>query len=63
VAIVEGLNHSSSWSKPTDYKEITFFRQEEDKLKQLETKRYLPAEKYPYLLLLFYDTYTYYIDT
>ena len=26
-------------------------------------KRYLPAEKYPYLLLCFYDTYTYYIYT
>jgi hypothetical protein len=34
---------------------------EKDKLKQLETKRYLPAEKYPYLLLRFYDTYIYYI--
>jgi hypothetical protein len=34
---------------------------EEDKLEQLETKRYLPAEKYPYLLLCFYDTYIYYI--
>jgi hypothetical protein len=33
---------------------------EEVKLKQLERKRYLPAEKYPYLLLRFYDTYTYY---
>ena len=36
---------------------------EEDKLEQLERKRYLPAEKYPYLLLRFYDTYTYYIYT
>jgi hypothetical protein len=26
VAIIEGLNHSSSWSKPRDYKEITLFR-------------------------------------
>jgi hypothetical protein len=23
--------------------------------------KYLPAEKYPYLLLRFYDTYTYYL--
>jgi len=36
---------------------------EEGKLEQLERKRYLPAEKYPYLLLRFYDTYTYYIYT
>jgi hypothetical protein len=36
---------------------------EEDKLEQLEKKRYLPAEKYPYLLLRFNDTYTYYIYT
>jgi len=36
---------------------------EEDKLEQLEKKRYLPAEKYPYLLLRFYDTYTYSIYT
>jgi hypothetical protein len=34
---------------------------EEDKLEKLERKRYLPAKKYPYLLLRFYDTYTYYI--
>jgi len=27
VAIIEGVNHSSSWSKPRDYKEITLFRQ------------------------------------
>jgi len=26
-------------------------------------KRYLPEEKYPYLLLHVYDTYTYYIYT
>jgi len=28
-----------------------------------EKKRYLPAEKDSYLLLRFYDTYTYYIYT
>jgi len=27
VAIIEGLHHSSSWSKPRDYKEITLYRQ------------------------------------
>ena len=32
------------------------------KLEQRENQD-LPAEKYPYLLLRFYDTYTYYIDT
>jgi len=31
--------------------------------RQRKTKRNLPAEKYPYLLLRFYDTYTYYIYT
>jgi hypothetical protein len=31
----------------------------EDKLEQLRTNDYLPAEKYPYLLLRFYDTYIY----
>jgi len=31
------------------------------KLEQLEAKPYLPAEKYLYLLLRFYDTYTYYL--
>jgi hypothetical protein len=36
---------------------------EEDKLEQLERKQYLPTEKYPYLLLRFYDTYTYYTYT
>jgi hypothetical protein len=36
---------------------------EEDKLEQLEKKRYLKAEKYSYLLLRFYDTYTNYIYT
>jgi len=46
---------------PRGYEEITLFRNGEDKLEQLERKRYLPAEKYPYLLLRFYDTYTYYI--
>jgi len=33
------------------------------KLEQLERNQHLPAEKYPYLLLRFYDTYTYYIYT
>ena len=36
---------------------------EEDKLGKPERKQYLPVEKYPYLLLGFYDTYTYYIYT
>jgi hypothetical protein len=57
VAIIEGFNHSSSWSKPRNYKEITLLRQWEDKLEQLEEKRYLLAEKYPYLSLRFDDTY------
>jgi len=30
---------------------------------QPNEKRYLPAEKYPNLLLRFYDTYIYYIYT
>jgi len=30
---------------------------------QPEQKQYLPAEKYPYLLLRFYDTYIYFIYT
>jgi hypothetical protein len=34
---------------------------EEDKLEQLRENDYLPAEKYPYLLLRFYDTYICYI--
>jgi hypothetical protein len=34
---------------------------EEEKLEQLDRNRYLPAKKYPYLLLRFYDTYTYYL--
>jgi hypothetical protein len=29
-----------------------------DKLEQLKMKQHLPAEKYPYLLLRFYDTYS-----
>jgi hypothetical protein len=36
---------------------------QKDKLRQREKKQYLPAEKYSYLLLRFYDTYTYYIYT
>jgi hypothetical protein len=36
---------------------------EEEKLEPLEEKQYLPAEKDSYLLLRFYDTYTYYIYT
>jgi len=60
VAIIEGVNHSSSWSKPRDIKGSHCSGNGRDKLKQLERKRYLPAEKYPYLLLRFYDTYFYY---
>jgi hypothetical protein len=44
--------------RPRDYKKTTLFRQWKDKLEVLETKQYLPAKKYPYLLLRFYDTYT-----
>jgi hypothetical protein len=61
VAIIEGLNHSSSWSKPGHYKETTLFRQWKKKKAWRATKeRYLPAEKYTYLLWRFYATYTYY---
>ena len=62
VAIIEGLNHSLKkvWR---DYKEITLFRQWKDIGQERDQKRYLPAEKYPYLLLRFYDTYSYYIYT
>ena len=35
----------------------------EDKIEELEKERYPPTEKYPYLLLRFYETYTYYIYT
>jgi hypothetical protein len=45
------------------YKRDQLFQQWKGKLEQLERKQDLPAEKYPYLLLRFYDTYTYYIYT
>jgi hypothetical protein len=61
VAIIEGFNHSSSQSSWGTIKRSHCSGNEEDKLEQLERKRYLPVEKYSYLLLRFYDTYTYYI--
>jgi len=58
VAIIEGLNRSLE-RVPRDCKEITLFRQWKDKLERQENNKDLPAEKYPYLLLHFYDTYYY----
>ena len=69
MAIIEGFNHgdvSRTWaegSRAQTIKRPHCSDNEEDKLKQRDTKRYLPAEKYPYLVLRFFDTYTYYIYT
>jgi len=67
VAIIEGFNHSevsrleAEGSGAQAIKRSHCPGNEEDKLEQLEKERYQPAEKYPYLLLSFYDTYTYYL--
>jgi len=66
---VEGFNHSyvsrtrAQGSRALAIKRSHCSGNEEDKLEQREKRRYLPAEKYPYLLLRFYDTYIYYIYT
>jgi len=71
---MEGFNHSSrgQWlgvkqgvitMGPGTIKRSHCSDNGEDKLEQLETKRYLPVEKYPYLLLRFNDSYTYFIYT
>jgi hypothetical protein len=47
---------------PETIKERMLFEKREGEARiAREKKRYLPAEKYPHLLLGFYDTYTYYI--
>jgi hypothetical protein len=67
VAIIEGFNHcevSRLEAKGNGAKAIRRSHcsgNEEDKLEQLKKERYHPVEKYPYLLLSFYDTYTYYL--
>ena len=40
-----------------NYTEIALFRQWEGQARAAEEHQYLPADKYPYLLLRFYDTY------
>jgi len=59
VAIFEGLKHSLKRAS-RDYKEIMLIHEEKGGI-GLETEQEwdLPAEKYPYLLLHFYDTYIY----
>jgi len=57
------MKYSSSWMKTRDYKEIRLLRNGKRKARTATEKQYLPAEKYPYLLLRFYDTYIYYIYT
>jgi hypothetical protein len=56
VAIIEVFNNSLE-RIPRDYKEITLFLQWRGQARTAREERYLPAEKYPYLLLCFYDTY------
>jgi hypothetical protein len=59
IAMCQGLK--AEGSRALAIKRPHCSSNEEDKLEQLREKQYLPAEKYPYLLLRFYDTYTYYI--
>jgi len=61
--MVEGKTGGVITMEPGTIKRSHCSGNEEDKFEQLERKRYLPEEKYPYLLLRFYDTYTYYIYT
>jgi len=50
-------------SIPGDYKEIMLFRQKRGNWLEIRKNRYLPAEKHPYLLLCFYDTYYLYLES
>jgi len=58
MAIIEGSNHCLE-RVPREYEEITLFQQWKRQARTA-SEQYLPAEKYSYLLLRFYDTYTYY---
>jgi hypothetical protein len=69
VAIIEGFNHSSRGAiakgvmGPGTIKETVLDEELRGEARTATKNNYLPAEKYPYLLLRFYDTYTYYIYT
>jgi len=59
VAIIEELNHTL-WRASKDYKEIMLIHEAKGGIGlETEEERDLPAEKYPYLLLRFDDTYIY----
>jgi len=59
-----GIIESDARPEPSisgDNKEIMMIQQKEGIRLEIRKKEYLPAEKYPYFSLRFYDTYIYYI--
>jgi hypothetical protein len=48
----EGLNHSHSWSRPSDYKEITLFRQRKEEAKQQLERKTIPTSGEISLLII-----------